>query len=810
MQALLIDPGTAPGRWLEVHLAPRVETLHRWAEAADGRLVDLCDSGLVLWVDAEVRPAAVVDLLRDAGEGRWVVVVVTQLGSEERSRELLSAGAADVIRWRASEDELAARLEVSLGRLRAIKAPQPPVVLAPERGDHSLRLMMQQVPSVLWTVDGDLRLTSVLGGGLEAMPPENEEGAFEGTVLDLFDTRDESFPPVAAVKEALQGESSSFEFQWMERTYEAQVEPLREFGAGVVGAMGIAVDVSERRRAEEALSLQEAYFSQLFENSPQGIVILDPQDRVVNANSGFEELFGYPIEEIRDSTLNRAIVPRGMTDEASALSTKVFDRKIVEVETVRQHRNGQLIYVSILGYPIKFQERVIGVYGIYQNITERKRVEEQLRYDAFHDSLTGLPNRNLLMERLEHCIALAKRRERYFFAVLFLDLDRFKVINDSLGHGVGDQLLIHLSRRLRHVLRPGDTFARLGGDEFVIMAEGIEGPSDAVRIAQRIHQELEEPFDLDGYEIFTGVSIGIATAASPEVGAEELMRNADIALYRAKAMGRSSHAVFDNEMHDSAMRRLRLETDLRRALERSELRLYYQPIVDLASGQVESFEVLLRWQHPRRGLVLPQGFLDVAEETGLSVDASHLVLAEAGRQLSRWRDRWPWIALGLNLSSRQFLHPDLATNVSALLEEYQLEPSRLRLEITEGVILKEAESAVPTLERLKALGIELYLDDFGTGYSSLSYLRTFPIDTLKVDRSFVSGGEQSSGDKEILSAIITLGHSLGLKVVAEGVETAEQLALVRRLGCELGQGFFFARPMPAEQVEALLESDPRW
>ncbi len=432
---------------------------------------------------------------------------------------------------------------------------------------------------------------------------------------------------------------------------------------------------------------------------------------------------------------------------------------------------------------------------------ELEESREHFRAAALHDALTGLPNRTLLTNHLKLAVEHSKRRADYRFAALFLDLDRFKVINDSLGHIAGDQLLVQLARRLEECIRVTDTVARLGGDEFAILLSDIEDYADAVRVAERIHAELARPFHLGGHEVYTSASIGITLSATGYNDPEDILRDADTVMYRAKANGKARHELFDEAMHARAVALLRTENDLRRAAERDEFRVVYQPILSLLTGEVAGFEALVRWHHPERGVVSPAEFIPVAEETGLIVEIGRRVLRESCRQLSEWR------ALGLvgpahyvsvNLSAKQFAQTGLASSVAEALSDATLDPHCLRLEITESVVMSNAETACATLGGLRAQGLGISIDDFGTGYSSLSYLHRFPVDTLKVDRSFVGRMGEGDEDGEIVRTIITLARNLGMAVVAEGVETERQGDLLRGLGCEYAQGYFFSRPLDAD------------
>ncbi len=447
------------------------------------------------------------------------------------------------------------------------------------------------------------------------------------------------------------------------------------------------------------------------------------------------------------------------------------------------------------------------IAGSQTDISARKHFESQLAHSAFYDALTGLPNRALFIDRLERAIARSARDENHSFAVLFLDLDRFKNINDSLGHLAGDILLIEAGRRFESCLRPGDTVARLGGDEFAVLLEGLADESAIETIATRVGRELELPIQLEGHDVFITVSIGVAPAQGGETRAVELLRNADTAMYRAKGLGRARHATFDTSMHQRAVRLLELESDLWRALERHELRVYFQPIICLETGLIHAVEALVRWQHPLRGLVSPGEFIPLAEETGLIVPMGWWVLEEACRCAAGWSSE---LMLTVNLSSQQFSQPDILERVKSAIELTGFDPTRLKLEITESVIMGNTESANAMLSGLREMGVNLAMDDFGTGYSSLSYLHRFPIDTLKIDRSFVAQLSAGSRNDQIVRTILSLAHGLELIVVAEGIESEEQLQALRAMGCDAAQGFYFARPLPPDILGELLAQNPRW
>lgn len=448
--------------------------------------------------------------------------------------------------------------------------------------------------------------------------------------------------------------------------------------------------------------------------------------------------------------------------------------------------------------------------GSLGDVSERKRYEDELVHGAFHDPLTGLPNRSLFLNRVAHCMARCARPGGQGFAVLFLDLDRFKIVNDSLGHSVGDLLLRSVATRLSEGLRPGDTVARLGGDEFTVLLEEIGDVSQAEEIAARIVQEIEQPFTLDGQQIVISTSIGIAAGWSGYERPEDLIRDADTAMYEAKAEGRSRHRLFRAEMREQAVRRLRLESDLRRAIEVDEFEVWFQPTVDLSSGRVEGFEALVRWRQGET-LVSPGEFVPLAEETGLIDAVDGIVLRRACAAVAAWRARLGRpLVLNVNVSGRRFGRADAADEIAAVLRDSGLPPDGLRVEITEGVVMEDPERSRELLHTLQDLGVRVAIDDFGTGYSSLAYLHQLDIDDLKVDRSFVVGMDGPRDTAPIVESVVALAHGLGLSVTAEGVETAAQLERIRALGCDVAQGYYFSRPLPEEQVWDLLVEDPHW
>ena len=443
--------------------------------------------------------------------------------------------------------------------------------------------------------------------------------------------------------------------------------------------------------------------------------------------------------------------------------------------------------------------------GLEQRISERtqalEEVNAQLMHTAFHDALTGLANRALFLDRLEHVLERSKRSQASLFAVLYLDFDRFKTVNDSLGHNVGDELLIAVSKRLQNVLRPADTVARLGGDEFILLLEDLSGEAEAAEAARRVQNVLASAHELDGHDVHLSASIGVVTSNPDYASAAELMRDADIAMYRAKERGRACFALFDTSMREHLERRMSLEADLRVAVERGDFEVHYQPILSLQTGEVESVEALVRWTHPVYGAVSPAVFVAIAEDMGLVTKLDRWVLRRALQQLAAWREEGGaqgghQVGLSVNVSSQGFLRPGLVQYVEEVLAETGVEAKRLRLELTETMIVDASKEVQATLQDLSALGVQLHIDDFGTGYSSLSYLQDFPLDVLKIDRAFINKLSEPKGEA-LVRTIILMAQTLGLRVVAEGVETPAQLAQLRALGCDFAQGYLFAKPLPA-------------
>lgn len=568
-------------------------------------------------------------------------------------------------------------------------------------------------------------------------------------------------------------------------------------------------------RLDRLLRQERAFICAVLDTIATLVFVLDPEGLIVRLNRAAAHLLGYSPEDLQ----GRAFAETLFAPEDRAQVQAILERpQSTAPPEPHEHawitRHGARPRVAWSKVDLQdFSGALRGRLVTATDVTERTSLEQQLLHDAFHDSLTGLPNRALFMDRLGQSLRHAQRRRERLFAVLFLDLDRFKLVNDSLGHGAGDRLLVEIARRLEACIRPGDTAARLGGDEFTVLLEDVRDGADAAQVAERLQREIRRPVTLDGQDVFTSASIGIALSAAAYERAEDILRDADIAMYRAKAKGGSRHEVFDPAMYARAVALLKMETDLRRAIDRGEFAVHYQPIVSLRDGRIAGFEALVRWNHPHRGLVLPMEFIRMAEETALVVDIDRWVLREACRQLQEWHQRYPDarpLSVSVNLSGRHFAQPDLAEHLRRTLRATGLQGDCLGLEITESVLLDTTEASHEALHELRRDGTRLYLDDFGTGYSSLSYLHRFPIDALKIDRSFVTSLRPGGQGQEIVRTILSLAQNLDIHVVAEGVETAEQLAALKALRCEYAQGYAFSPPLPGAQAEALLAAGRRF
>jgi diguanylate cyclase (GGDEF)-like protein/PAS domain S-box-containing protein len=605
------------------------------------------------------------------------------------------------------------------------------------------------------------------------------------------------------------------------RKFRARVDvaPLYDPQQQQVGNLLRVSDITERKWMEEYLRLLESVVVNANElvmitQVEPGTDSLNPDPlnlKLIYINNAFLNITGFHAAEVIGKSPQLLFGAATEQAELDGLRQQLTQGRSAKAEILLYGKDGRTFWADVNIVPIYDDYGQLTHYvSVMREATARKQAEEQLRRSAFHDPLTGLPNRLMFMQRLAKIVDEAKHDPQAHFSLLFLDLDRFKVINDSLGHLIGDQLLITIARRLESCLQKTDLVARLGGDEFTILLQGIDDLENAKRVADRIHRALAEPFDLGGNEVFTSVSIGIAMSHNMELTtAEDVLRGADIAMYRAKAHGKACHQVFDRAMHRDLVSLMHMETDLRRAIEYEEFELFYQPIVSLSTGRIAGFEALVRWPHPEQGYISPGDFITLAEETGLILPIGTWVLREACRQMRQWQHQFAHytpLMISVNLSTRQFAQPNLPEQIQAILEETTLSPNSLKLEITESAIMDNSEAAMLMLEKIKQLGVQLAVDDFGTGYSSLGYLYRFPMDVLKIDQSFVSRIDVDGEKLELVRTITTLAWNLGMDVIAEGIETTKQLAQLKALKCEYGQGYLFARPMSGTDATAFLST----
>jgi PAS domain S-box-containing protein len=623
----------------------------------------------------------------------------------------------------------------------------------------------------------------------------------------------------------------SFTFPWLH--FEKDVSywfDLKEWVRGLAALvllfdMYTVYQYMQLHRIRRQLAERDQLFQLISENAADMIALVDGDGRRLYNSPAYQKVLGYSPEELKGTSSIDQIHPDDRPRVLQAAEKARQSGRGERVEYRIRHKDGSWRTLESTASAIRDRKGSTGKLVIVnRDISERKRAEEMLVHNAFHDGLTNLPNRALFLDRLQHALTLSKKHPNYNFAVLLIDVDEFKIVNDSLGHSAGDELLIQIGQRLKLSVRRTDTvsrpplegitdrranantLARLGGDEFTVLLDDIRDPIEAIRVAGRVQAELASPFVVNEQEIVISASIGIASSASPHLNAEDLLRDADIAMYRAKKAGKARCEVFDTAMHASAVKRLRLETDLRKALDQNEFRVYYQPIVSLQTGKITGFEALTRWQHPD-GIRSPLDFIPVAEETGLIIPMNRLLLREACKDLQAWQAAYPAnppLTMSVNITPREFAQPDLAHEISKTLDELNFDPNNLRLEIVETIAMGDEEKSGIALAKLKALGVHLSIDDFGTGYSSLSRLRRIPVDTLKIDRAFIMNMDTDAENREIVKTIIMLAHNLGLKVVAEGTETEKHINQLRDLKCEMAQGYFYSRPADNETMLKLL------
>jgi len=576
------------------------------------------------------------------------------------------------------------------------------------------------------------------------------------------------------------------------------------------------------------LTERNQLFEVITENAADMIAVVDGTGNRLYNSPAYQKVLGYSSEELKLTSSVEQIHPDDQQLVLEAADKARVTGRGERVQYRMRHKDGTWRNLESVATAIPNEQgQIERLVIVNRDITDRKRAEETLAHNALHDALTNLPNRALFVDRVRHVLALSHRHASYKFAVLFIDLDEFKVVNDSLGHAAGDALLIQIARRLSASIRGVDTIsrsvlmqatsqvanegslARVGGDEFTILLEDIRDCSDAIRVAERLQERLIIPFVVERQEVVITASIGIAFCGTSYTNSEDLIRDAEIAMYRAKREGKARSQVFDAEMHTVAVKRLQIETDLRRALELGEFRVHYQPILSLQSGRIVGFEALSRWQRPE-GLLAPAHFIQIAEQTGIILPMNRLLLREACLQLRAWHSQFPSdppLTMSVNITPKEFAQQDLAAQMKTIFDEVGIHPSSINVEITETIAMADPQRSSLVLSELKALGVHISIDDFGTGYSSLSRLQGFPVDTLKIDRTFISAIDTDRETKKIVRIIIMLAHNLGLKVVAEGAETAEHVNLLKQLKCELVQGYFFAKPGDHAASQELLISN---
>jgi diguanylate cyclase (GGDEF)-like protein/PAS domain S-box-containing protein len=667
--------------------------------------------------------------------------------------------------------------------------------------EQRLRQIVQQIPANVWTTDASLRLTSTQGGALAMIGIATGEAV--GKPLSDFLEGDPILDRLLELHErALAGASFSFESHWRDRDLLVTMEPLRGEAGQIDGVIGIALDTTDQKLAERK-------YRQLFERNVAGVFRSTISGRILECNPSFARIFGYdsPEQMLRIPTSELYF----SNDDREALLKVLHMRgEAVNYETRLKRSDGHAVWVLMNEILVLNPGEETTLEGTVVDITARKLAEERIEYQAFHDSLTALPNRFLLNDRLALALAQARRHDRSV-ALLFLDLDHFKHVNDTMSHNAGDDLLKSVAARLTGAIRIEDTVARIGGDEFVFILPELPtqgAAAGAAKVAEKVLESFQNPFSISGREIFVTASIGIAISPSDGHDIETLVKHADSAMYRAKEMGRNSYQFHTPHSQRRAEVRLTLESGLRRALERDELFVVYQPQVSLSTGLITGFEALLRWNRPGVGVVPPKDFIPLAEEIGLIVPIGEWVLWNASRQMHVWHSQgYEHLRLAINLSPRQFQHEKLTRMVERVLEETQMPAESLELEITESLSIYDSDLTIGRLSHFRSMGISAALDDFGTGYSSLSHLRMLPIDTVKIDRSFIGDMVPATAEYAIVQAVITMAHSLKLRVVAEGVEQESQRRALVDLGCDEMQGYIYSRPVPPVEADSLLREE---
>ncbi|RLA21516.1 MAG: hypothetical protein DRQ56_00430 [Gammaproteobacteria bacterium] len=670
--------------------------------------------------------------------------------------------------------------------------------------DRQIEKIVESAPILIFTLDENGIFTLCKGKAM-ALLHASEKRTIGSNIFSLHRERPEF---LLGVRRALKGETVTAILEYRGRSFENLLMPIFDEQQRVIGITGITTDQTEQVRVYEELSRTEEHYRVLTENSQSGVWRISAEkQKTIYANRTLLDLLGvrdlealqklswedfFTANSVEQIRVQFKLLESGLANsfEASLIGGEGEERHVLIASAMLEDEQGgaDSIVANIL------------------DITDRKAAEEELRHASLHDALTGLPNRELLNDRLEQAMLRRARGEVGSFAVLFMDLDRFKLVNDSLGHQAGDELLKQVSQRISECLRVEDTLARMGGDEFSLIIDS-GSLAEIKQIAERILTVLKKPFVVQGHEVKTGGSIGIVEYDDRYNTPDEMLRDADIAMYRMKAKGGSGLQLFNQSLHGQAILQLQQENELREAIHARQLEVWYQPITSLITSDIVGFEALIRWQHPEKGFILPADFLPLAEESGLIIDIGQFVLKEATLQLMAWQKRFPQAAcfsVSINVAGQQFAKGDLVADIQSALSGSGLNPSALRVEVTENVLVDEDDSTLSKFGEIKRLGVELSMDDFGTGYSSLSYLHRFPFDILKIDRSFINKMDDDKG-KAMVKAIVMLAHGLSLEVIAEGIEEEWQASTLAGMGCEKGQGYYFSKPMSAEAVDAWLE-----
>ncbi|HEY3326753.1 MAG TPA: EAL domain-containing protein [Novimethylophilus sp.] len=702
-----------------------------------------------------------------------------------------------------------------LAEIAAFVAPLLEARLAFARRERELDVasdQLQRQMQILDQIEDSVITMDIMGyitgwnGGAQRLFGYSANEAIGQNILFLYADEEEASgdndPLLSGEREmVVQRRKKSGEIFWAS----VSLSVTRDKDGNANGLIGYVRDITDRLSREESLRL----YGRIFENSGEGILVTDAKENIVAVNQAFSSITGFAAGEVIGKTPR--ILRSGRHDKGffEQMWQALAERGHWQGEIWDRHKNGSLFPKWANLSAVKNDKGAVTHYiSTFSDISERVAAEERIRQLAFYDTLTGLPNRATLYSLVEQALSMGRRHEQ-FGALMFIDLDRFKYVNDTLGHSAGDALIQRVATRFKTCLRASDVVARLGGDEFVVALIDIAKVSDAAIVAQKIQAIFASPFLIEGHEISISASIGISVYPTDGTTVEDLLKHADIAMYRAKDLGRSNFLFYADDMNVRSLEKLEMESSLRRALDRNELLLYYQPQVDIHTGRIVGAEVLLRWEHPDIGMVSPAHFIPIAEETGLIVPIGRWVIDQAVAQNRAWQlDGIPVVKLAVNLSAQQFRLP-LVGEISAALTRHGLSNDLLELEITESMVMNNIERVIEMLNDLARLGMQISLDDFGTGYSSLSYLKRFPIDKLKVDQSFVRGIPKDADDISITRAIIALGKSLGLKVIAEGVETQEQLDFLRAQGCDEIQGYLFSRPLPAQEFSRLLAGGRR-